>query len=223
MRCASRASNGPNHLGLCALQGTVKASLEQALTRILTPKQSLDIVADIHQVTPIAGAGQCWHTAHPTMRWSAGMAGPTPLHRQRPHLEAAAPSPAPSAMCSRAAAVAPSGYPAGKAAVRDLLLRSERCREVDDAGKVSCTREPSNPSNRPTLAASRASCRASCQASCSVWRLLRSPRRNSPRRRFPPCNAHTVQEERQCLRQNVLAVSLHDPDAAAAAAGCATG
>ena len=148
---------------------------------------------------------------------------PTPLHRQRPHLEAAAPSPAPSAMCSRAAAVAPSGYPAGKAAVRDLLLRSERCREVDDAGKVSCTREPSNPSNRPTLAASRASCRASCQASCSVWRLLRSPRRNSPRRRFPPCNAHTVQEERQCLRQNVLAVSLHDPDAAAAAAGCATG
>ena len=89
MRCASRASNGPNHLGLCALQGTVKASLEQALTRILTPKQSLDIVADIHQVTPIAGAGQCWHTAHPTMRWSAGMAGPLhstangPTWRQR--------------------------------------------------------------------------------------------------------------------------------------------
>ena len=91
MRCASRASNGPNHLGLCALQGTVKASLEQALTRILTPKQSLDIVADIHQVTPIAGAGQCWHTAHPTMRWSAGTAGPLhstangPTWRQRRH------------------------------------------------------------------------------------------------------------------------------------------
>lgn len=32
------------------MKGTVKASLEYALTRILTPKQSLDIVADIHQV-----------------------------------------------------------------------------------------------------------------------------------------------------------------------------